>query len=201
MYGHKRFHLSRGHRGIIGESLLQAWFLLMNGIFFLIMRELGLDSFGDLLGCADQLGLAPSCLRFSEEEYVFLREYDLRAGMEPLTIDGFSAFPPIRIIAMSHYLVMIRLLSRLGEEAKVAFKSLICYLLIDGSMAPKGHPMFKSGIIDSHLHMDRLSGSYHTTTGSLKTTVTDSAQLIYGNLPYINWAESVTKLYVYGLVV
>ena len=55
---------------------------------------------------------------------------------------------------MSHYLIMIQLLSRLGEEAKVAFKSLNRYLLIDGSMTPKGHHMFKLGIIDSHFHMD-----------------------------------------------
>ena len=127
MYGRNRFQLSRGHRGIIGESLLQAWFLLMNGVFFFIMRELGLDSFSDLRGCADKLGLAPSCLRFSEEEYVFLREYDPRAGIKPLTTDGYSAFRPIRIIAMSHYLIMIRLLTRLGEEAKVPFKSLNHY--------------------------------------------------------------------------
>ena len=57
--------------------------------------------------------------------------------------------------------------------------------MIDGSMALKGHPMFKLGIIDSYFHMDRLSGSYLTSTGSLNSTVTDSAQLIYGIANYM----------------
>ena len=129
------------------------------------MGELGLDSLSDLLSCAGALGVVPKDLRFFEEEIVFLREYDRRVGIEPLTGNGYLVFPPTHIIAMSSHFVMMRLLSRLSDEAKAAFKTLVYYVSIDGSVAPKGHPVLKLGIIDSHFHMDRLSSRYLTQTG------------------------------------
>ena len=66
-YTTDRFHLGRGHGGIVGELLLQAWFLLMNGVFYFIMQELGLGSLSDLLGCAGDFG---GCLLISD----FLRK-------------------------------------------------------------------------------------------------------------------------------
>ena len=98
---------------------------------------------------------------FSEEEVVFLREYDRRAGIEPLTAAG-SVFPPTHIIAMSNHSIMIHLLSRLGDSARIAFRDLTSYAMFDGSVAPSGHPVFKLGIIDSHFHMDRLSSCHLT---------------------------------------
>ena len=181
----QRFHRDRGHGGVTGDSMLQAWFLLMNGVFFFIMRELDLDSLSDLLSCAGTLGVVPKDLRFSEEEIVFLREYDRRAGIEPLTDNGYLVFPPTRIIAMSSHLVMMRLLSRLSDEAKAAFKTLVHYVSIDGSVAPKGHPVLKLGIIDSHFHMDRLSSRYLTQTGGLgDSTMTNPVRLIFGIANY-----------------
>ena len=44
----ERFHCM--HQRIIGECLLEAWFLLMNGIFLFMARELGLGGIHDLLG-------------------------------------------------------------------------------------------------------------------------------------------------------
>ena len=79
----------------------------MNGVFFFIMRKLGLDSLSDLLSCAGALGVVPKDLRLSEGEIVFLREYDRRAGIEPLTDNGYLVFPPTHIIAMSSHLVMM----------------------------------------------------------------------------------------------
>ena len=56
MYTTDRFYLGRGHGGIVGELLLQAWFLLMNGVFYFIMRVPGLGSLSDLLGCIGAYG-------------------------------------------------------------------------------------------------------------------------------------------------
>ena len=68
------------HQLFSGESLLQAWFLLLNRLFLFISQEMGLGSPLELLGCAAVTELTSPYLRFSQEEYVFLREYDQRAG-------------------------------------------------------------------------------------------------------------------------
>ena len=75
----RRFH--GNHGGIVGGAALQAWFLLMNGVFYFIMGELGLASFGDLLAASLILGLTPTSISFSDEEVFFLREYDRRAAL------------------------------------------------------------------------------------------------------------------------
>ena len=72
-----RFH--GRHQLIGGEALIQAWFLLMNGVFIFIYQRLGLGSFTDLLEYVAAINLSATPLRFSEEKCVFLREYDKRA--------------------------------------------------------------------------------------------------------------------------
>ena len=109
----------------------------MNEVFLFFMQELGLDSFTDLLAYAGSLELYPKSFRFSEEECNFLREYDRRAGLEPLVNEDYMVFPPVRIIAMSNYLVLVRLLSRLNEKTRKVFLGLTQYANIDGSRPPK----------------------------------------------------------------
>ena len=92
----QRFHRRYGHGVIGGESLLQALFLLMNGVFLFIMPEVGLGSLADLLAYAQTLELSPHSIRFSGEECNFLREFDRRAGLEPLADEGYMVFPPVR---------------------------------------------------------------------------------------------------------
>ena len=190
----RRFHRNFGHGVISGESLLQAWFLLMNGVFLFIMRELCLDSFTDLLAYAQTLEMSPSSIRFSEEECMFLREYDRRAGLEPLANEGYMVFPPVRIIAMSNYFVMTRLLSKLSEETRKAFVRLQRYAQIDGTEPPKGYPIMRLGIIDSHFHLDRLP-THHLirSSGGLKSMMTKSVNLIYGIANYV-YTDSWNKI-------
>ena len=99
----------------------------MNEVFLFLLQGLGLGSLQDLLVYFASMESAPTSLRFSEEEYLFLRDYDMRAGLEPLAIEGYTAFPPTRLIAITHYLMMALLLPNLSEAARIAFKS-ICHL-------------------------------------------------------------------------
>ena len=48
------------HRLFSGEHLLQAWFLLLNGMFLFISQEMGLGSPMELLGCAVVQEFTPS---------------------------------------------------------------------------------------------------------------------------------------------
>ena len=89
-----RFH--KGHRLISGENLLRAWFLLMNGLFLFMSRELGLNSSTDLLTFAAAQHLSKA-LKSLEEEYFYFREVDLRAGLEPLSIGDYMTLPPTRL--------------------------------------------------------------------------------------------------------
>ena len=55
------------HQLFSGQSLLQAWFLLVNGMFLFISQEMGLGSPLELLGCAAVTELTSSSpLNFSE---------------------------------------------------------------------------------------------------------------------------------------
>ena len=76
----ERFH--RMHQRIIGDYLLEAWFLLMNGIFLFMARELGLGGIHDLLGYVVAHNLYPNIFRFSEDELFFFRDFDRRSGLE-----------------------------------------------------------------------------------------------------------------------
>ena len=53
----QRFHRKYRHGVIGGKSLLQAWLLLVNGVFLFIMQEFGLGSLADLLAYAQTLEL------------------------------------------------------------------------------------------------------------------------------------------------
>ncbi|MEW8547610.1 MAG: hypothetical protein AB2693_29225, partial [Candidatus Thiodiazotropha sp.] len=128
------------HRLFSGENLLQAWFLLMNGLFLFISQEMGLGSPIDLLGCAAVQQLTPFTLRFSEEEYFFLREYDRRAGLEPVSLGVYTATPPTRLITLIHPALMTNLISQLSYQAILQLKHYTQYSLVNGSTPPEGYP-------------------------------------------------------------
>ena len=180
-----RFHLDHGHRGIVGEDSLQAWFLLMNGMFYFIIQELGLKSFNDFLAYAGTLEEI-RFIKFREEELVFLREYDRRAGMEPLKDFEYMTVPPIRIISLSYYMMMGEFLLKMSETARIAFQTLNHYVNMDGSVATEGHAVFKLAIIDSHFHMDMLSSDTFTLTEGLDNPNTTPVKLKYGIASYVH---------------
>ena len=109
------------HRLFSGEYLLQACFLLMNGMFLFLNQGLGLGSPIELLGCAAVRELTTRPLRFSEEELSFLREYDRRAGLEPLSDDEYLILPPTRLIVLMHPAVTSRLLAHLDPQTILRF--------------------------------------------------------------------------------
>ena len=167
----ERFH--PGHQRIIGETLLRAWVLVMNGIFLFLARDLGLGSFNDLLGYVVANELCPKSFRFSEEEISHFREFDRRSGLEPLTTDDYKAIPPTRLIVVSNFSIMLKIWTRLSPAAQAAFQSVHQYARLDGSLPPDGHPKLKVGIIDSHFHLDGFSIQYPTTLSVLERS-TDS---------------------------
>ena len=79
-----RFHTR--HQLIVGGPLIEAWFFLMNGVFWFLVEELGLGTCSDLLYSTSFI--------FSAEEIFFFREFDRRFGLEPLTTDGYKKIPP-----------------------------------------------------------------------------------------------------------
>lgn len=105
--------------------------------------------------------------------------------MEPLTTDGYMAFPPTRLIVLSNYRVMTQLLSKLNEAARTLFKSLCRYAMIDGSIAPAGHPVMRVAIVDAHFHMDMLSSRYLAPKLGLKSSMTPIARLVYAIANYV----------------
>ena len=125
------------------SSLLQAWFLLLNGLFLFISQEMGLGSPLELLGCAAVTELTSPYLRFSQEDYVFLREYDQRAGLEPLSLGDYMAIPPTRLVALIHPAIMIRLIPHLNSQAMTRLKFVTQYTLGNGSIPLGWYPMVK----------------------------------------------------------
>ncbi len=90
-----------GNRG-----LLYLWFCLVNGLLLFIMQSLSIGESGDL---ADLLKFVvvelqdhPLDLSFSEQEYFYLREYDLLAGLAPLTKDEYERPLPSRVCVILH---------------------------------------------------------------------------------------------------
>lgn len=156
--GSEQLKVHGQHQLFSGEYLLQAWFLLMNGLFLFLSQELGLGSPIELLGCVALRELAPTSVRFSEEEYFFLREYDRRAGLEPLPLGAYMAVPPTRLIALMHPELMMRLTPHLNPQAMNRLHSYTKYSLANGSSPQLGHPEVKRGIIDTHFHLDSFSG-------------------------------------------
>ncbi|MCG8046072.1 MAG: TatD family hydrolase, partial [Candidatus Thiodiazotropha endolucinida] len=143
-------------------------FLLMNGLFLFLSQELGLGSPIDLLGCAALQGLAPSSVKFSEEEYFFLREYDQRAGLEPLQLGEYMVIPPTRLICLIHPELMSRLAFHLNPQAMTRFQSFTRYSLANGSNPQSGHPVVKRGIIDTHFHLDSFFGRQNQSLSDLE---------------------------------
>ena len=158
------------HQLFCGEYLLQAWFLLLNDFFLFISQELGLGSPIELLGCAAIRELAPSPLRISEAENFFLREYDRRAGLEPLSLGEYLVIPPKRLIALIHPKFISQLIFHLNHRAMSRLKYHIQYTLIDGSIPPVGYPTVKRGIIDSHFHLDKFSGRQNHSLSDLENS-------------------------------
>ena len=137
-----------------GESLLQAWFLLMNGVFLFMSQELGLGSPIEMLGSALVRELLPGPLSFSEEEYFFLGEYDLRAGLEPLVLGGYLAIPPTRVIALSHPGFMSKLVTQ-SPTTVSQLQTFARYLTSRFSNPTAGYPIMKWGIVDALFHLDK----------------------------------------------
>lgn len=156
------------HQLFSGENLLQSWFLLLNGLFLFISQEVGLGSPIELLGCAAVRELAPSTLRFSEGEYFFLREYDRRAGLEPVTLGVYTAVPPTRLVALIHPTLMTRLISHLNYQAILQLKYFTRYSLVNGSIPLEGYPKVKRGIIDTHFHLDKFFGHENRSLSDLE---------------------------------
>ena len=179
-FGKDRDRFHKGHRLISGENLLGAWFLLMNGLFLFMSRELGLNSSTDLLTLAAAQHL-PKTLKISEEEYFYFREFDLRAGLEPLSIGGYMTLPPTRLCIIGHPAVMTALLAKFTVQSRSAFVRYAEYLQFDGSSPSLGFPQMKMGIIDSHCHLDKLSNRKDMTLLDLETMETD----IKIHLPFV----------------
>ena len=165
----ERFH--RMHQRIIGDYLLEAWFLLMNGIFLFMARELGLGSIHDLLGYVVAHNLYPNIFRFSEDELFFFRDFDRRSGLEPVIADCYKEIPPSRLIVLSNFSVFTRLLARLSPAVRLAVLSVHQYIRSDGSSLPYGHPKMTVGIIDSHFHLDGFSHQHSTTLSDLERSM------------------------------
>ena len=184
--GRELAHYHERHQQIIGDRLLQAWFLLMNGIFLFIVQELGLGTLQDLLTLVASMESPPTSLSFSEEECFFLREYDRRAGLEPWGIMDYSTFPPVRIIQLTHFSYMANfILPNLTEAARIAFKSVMRYTNLEGSSPSSGHPLLNMGIIDSHFHMDSLPAELLTPQQVLLNSMTSKFNLLFGIANYV----------------
>lgn len=173
------------HQLFTGDYLLQAWFLLMNGLFLFLSQELGLGSPIELLGCAAIRQLAPTSIRFSEEEYFFLREYDRRAGLEPLQLGDYMAVPPTRLIVLMHPELMSRLIPHLGYQAMNKLQSYTKYSLANGSSLQLEHPVVKRGIIDSHFHLDSFFGCRNQSLSDLENSESIPIRLPFAIANYV----------------
>ena len=116
------------HQRIISEYLLEAWFLLINGIFLFMAREFGLDGIHDLLGYVVVHNLYLNIFRFSEDELFFFRDFDQRSGLEPVIADCYKEIPPSRLIVLSNFSVFTRLLARLSLAVHLAVLSVHQYI-------------------------------------------------------------------------
>ena len=184
----RHFHIN--HRGISGDFLSEAWFLAMNGLFWYIVRILGLGSLDDLLRLvAGMFEESPKHFGFLPEEIRSLKEYDRQAGLEPLADDQYSEFPPSRIIVLSNQILLSSFVTKLATEAKEVFNPLFCqYVNFDGSNAPIDHPVFEIGVIDSHFYMDRvmLSSNQFTARSGLKNSdITPRVHLVNAIANYV----------------
>ena len=178
-----RFHAM--HQHLVGGPLIQAWFFLMNGVFWFLTEELGLGTLNNLLRFVVDKKLYPTSFTFSAEELFFFREFDRRFGLEPLTTEGYKEIPPRKLIILSNFTVIVKLVTHLNSAAQIAFKSVCRYVLPNGSNPPKGHSRMKVGIIDSHFHLDIFSFRSTTTLSDLENSMTNSVSLKFGIANYV----------------
>ena len=135
----------------------------------ILSQGLGLGSPIELLGCAAVWELTTRPLRFSEEELSFLREYDRRAGLEPLSDDGYLILPPTQLIVLMHPAVTSRLLAHLDPQTILRFRHHQQYSLANGSSPPVGYPSVKRAIIDTHFHLDSFSSRQGRSLSDLES--------------------------------
>lgn len=179
-----RFH--SGHGRLVGVSVLNSWFLLMCGLMNFIIVELGLETFADIVHFVTVEELYPQCFApFSEEECFFFREFDRRAGWEPLTTLQYSTFPPTRPSVIMHYRILARLLNMLGRASWQNLKTLSHYALPSGFHSPPGHLVLKLGMIDSHFHLDELLGRTGRSFGELESSATSNNRILYAIANYV----------------
>ena len=174
------------HQLFSGQSLLQAWFLLVNGMFLFISQEMGLGSPLELLGCAAVRELMSSSpLNFSEREYFFLGEYDRRAGLEPVPLGEYIVLPPKRLIALIHPALLTPLLSSFTPQAMMRLRSVTQNTLGNGSIPLRGYPMVKRGIIDSHFHLDKFFGRRNRSLSDLEGSMSIPIRIPFAIANYV----------------
>ena len=115
----------------------------MNVVFLFMAQEFGLGNLQDLLVLVASVDSPP------------LLSVSLKKNIS--SIDGYVAYPPVILTALTHYKMMAAILLRLSIAARIAFKSVFRYVNLNGSNPPLLYPRLNMGIIDSHFHMDSLS--------------------------------------------
>jgi hypothetical protein len=126
----------------------------------------------DLLSYVVKQGLHTREPTISEDELVFLRDYDHKACLEPFrSISEYQVTCPDRISQCLHYTALKNLISCLDTTCRE--KHLYDYRLLDGSALPKGHPRMVVVITDCHTLLDELFGKYDHPLSSLEI-LTDS---------------------------
>ena len=183
--GSEQLKVYEQHRLFKGEYLLQAWFLLMNGLFLFLSQELGLGSPIELLGRAALRELAPTSVRISRERIFFLRQYDRRAGLEPLSLGVYVAVPPTRLIALMHPELIMRLIPHLNHQAMNRLHCYTKYSLANGSSPQSAHPVVKRGIIDTHFNLDSFSGCRNWSLLDLENSESLPIPLQYAIANYV----------------
>ena len=113
-------------------------------------------------------GIHSIALRFSEDEYFFPREYDRRAGLEPLSLGDYMAIPRTRLVVLIHPALLTRLISHLNNQAMARLKFVTQYTLANGSIPLGWYPTVKRGIIDSHFYMDKFFGHENRSLSDLE---------------------------------
>ena len=167
--------------GVLNGSLIS---LYEWSVLFLV-EELGLGTSNDLLGFVIAQGLFPTSFTFCEDETFFFKKCDRRIGLEPLTTDGYNEVPPRRLIVVSSYSIITRLLTPLNSSAQIAFKFVQRYVLPDDSNPPDGHSIMKVGVIDSHFHLDCFSIRPITTLSDQESSVTLPINIMFAVQNYV----------------
>ena len=133
---------------------MQARVLSMNGLLWTITHSLGLGSLEELLKFATECEGAPRNFKFATEELLMLKEYDRRTGLEPLLDSQYGEFPPVRVIILSNYLFLAKLVEKLEITTRKTLLTYCTYSNVDISCPPIDHPTLEMGTIDCHFYMN-----------------------------------------------